>query len=171
LVFGNGFFPHYGVLRLKGSRLHLFWRWVGPPQTHTTYIRPHSIIIILAIFSPWHLSRPRGRRLRWGRANPLYAANLTNWRRMLYWELGKTPSSTTGDLRMGCSRHHTSNHQQSATIESRVKTPVGTVLPRLEQWPYPQLCNTSYYPGRCSTRQRASQREQMHRLRLWNPND
>jgi hypothetical protein len=24
LVFGNGFFPHYGVLRLKGSRLHLF---------------------------------------------------------------------------------------------------------------------------------------------------
>jgi hypothetical protein len=24
-------------------------------------------------------------------------------------------------------------------LKSRVKTPVGTVLPRLEQWPYPQL--------------------------------
>jgi hypothetical protein len=32
-------------------------------------------------------------------------------------------------------------------IESRVKTPVGTVLPRLEQWPYPQLSNTTIQGG------------------------
>jgi hypothetical protein len=44
---------------------------------------------------------------------------------MLYWEFEKTPSSTKGDLRMGCwkaifphSRHHTSNHQQSATMKN-----------------------------------------------------
>jgi hypothetical protein len=32
-------------------------------------------------------------------------------------------------------------------IESRVKTPVETVLPRLEQWPYPQLSNTTIQDG------------------------
>jgi hypothetical protein len=42
-----------------------------------------------------------------------------------YIEFEKTPSSTKGDLRMGCwlvifpnSRHHTSNHQQSATMQN-----------------------------------------------------
>jgi hypothetical protein len=37
--------------------------------------------------------------------------------------------------------------RKSYYIESRVKTPVGTVLPRLEQWPCPQLRNTTIQGG------------------------
>jgi hypothetical protein len=46
--------------------------------------------------------------------------------------------------------HHlgTGKHSMNTNyIESRVKTPVGTVLPRLEQWPYPQLSNTTIHGG------------------------
>jgi hypothetical protein len=46
------------------------------------------------------------------------------------------------------------------TIESRVKTPVGTVLPRLEQWPYPQLCNTTIQGGAVRGRRRKHKERQ-----------